>query len=35
VTTGTCMVPLEVGPGDRVDIDYGDLGTMGVDIAAV
>jgi len=30
VTTGTCMVPLEVQPGDRVSVDYGELGTMAV-----
>ncbi len=28
VTTGTCMVPLEVQPGDRVDVDYGPFGTI-------
>ena len=26
VTTGTCAVPLPVGPGDRVVVDYGELG---------
>ena len=28
VTTGTCAVPLPVGPGDRVMVDYGDLGKI-------
>ncbi len=28
VTTGTCMVPLEMAPGDRVVADYGPLGTI-------
>jgi 2-keto-4-pentenoate hydratase len=28
VTTGTCMVPLEVEPGDRVRADFGVLGTV-------
>lgn len=28
VTTGTCMVPLAVSPGDSVTIDYGVLGRM-------
>lgn len=28
VTTGTCMVPLELQPGDRVRADYGVLGTV-------
>jgi 2-keto-4-pentenoate hydratase len=30
VSTGTCMVPLEVLPGDTVQVDYGVLGRMGV-----
>jgi 2-keto-4-pentenoate hydratase len=30
VSTGTCMVPLEVVPGDRVDADYGVLGRVAV-----
>ena len=30
VTTGTCAVPLPVGPGDRVVVDYGDLGRVGM-----
>jgi len=28
VTTGTCMVPLELEPGDRVSADYGMLGRV-------
>jgi 2-keto-4-pentenoate hydratase len=30
VSTGTCMVPLEVVPGDRVEPDYGALGRVAV-----
>jgi 2-keto-4-pentenoate hydratase len=30
VTTGTCMVPLALEPGDRVHADYGVLGTVSV-----
>ena len=30
VSTGTCMVPLEIGPGDRVHADYGPFGTIDV-----
>jgi 2-keto-4-pentenoate hydratase len=30
VSTGTCMPPLEVEPGDRVDADFGALGSVGV-----
>ena len=28
VTTGTCMVPLEIEPGDRVRAGYGVLGRI-------
>jgi 2-keto-4-pentenoate hydratase len=28
VTTGTCMVPLEIEPGDGVTADYGVLGRV-------
>jgi 2-keto-4-pentenoate hydratase len=28
VTTGTCMVPLEIEPGDAVDADFGVLGRV-------
>jgi 2-keto-4-pentenoate hydratase len=30
VTTGTCMVPLEIGPGDHVSADFGVLGSVEV-----
>jgi 2-keto-4-pentenoate hydratase len=30
VTTGTCMVPVEVAPGDSVVADFGPLGKIGV-----
>ena len=30
VSTGTCMVPLEVQAGDRVEVDYGVLGRLGM-----
>ena len=30
VTTGTCMTPLEIEPGDRVTADFGMLGTISV-----
>ena len=30
VTTGTCCVPIPVGPGDVVTGDYGSLGTIEV-----
>jgi 2-keto-4-pentenoate hydratase len=33
VTTGTCLPPLEIAPGDRVEADYGVLGTIAVTIA--
>ena len=29
VSTGTCMVPLAVKPGDQVEVDYGPLGRVG------
>ena len=28
VTTGTCIVPMAVAPGDAVTVDYGVLGTI-------
>ncbi|MEK4034684.1 fumarylacetoacetate hydrolase family protein [Methylocystis sp. IM2] len=28
ITTGTCMTPLEIGPGDAVEADYGVLGQV-------
>lgn len=33
VTTGTCMVPLEIQPGDRVTADFGALGSIAIEIA--
>ena len=30
VTTGTCVVPIPVVPGDRVDADFGAFGKMSV-----
>ena len=30
VTTGTCLVPLPIGPGDRVTCDFGQLGSVSV-----
>ncbi len=33
VTTGTCVVPIQVVPGDRVAADFGDLGPLGVSFA--
>jgi 2-keto-4-pentenoate hydratase len=34
VSTGTCMVPLEVRPGDRVEADWGPLGRLTVHLGA-
>jgi 2-keto-4-pentenoate hydratase len=34
VSTGTCMVPLEVQPGDTVEADYGVLGRLGMHLSA-
>ncbi len=28
VTTGTCLVPLEIGPGDAVFADFGVVGRV-------
>jgi 2-keto-4-pentenoate hydratase len=33
VTTGTCVVPLEIGPGDSVSVDCGPLGHVAVQFA--
>ncbi len=33
VTTGTCVVPLEIEPGDEVRADFGVLGRLSVRIA--
>ena len=29
VTTGTCIVPLPIAPGDRIHADFGALGAVG------
>ena len=34
VTTGTCIVPLPVAPGDRVRADYGPLGSLDAALVA-
>lgn len=34
VTTGTCMQPLELEPGDRAEADYGEFGRLGMRFAA-
>jgi 2-keto-4-pentenoate hydratase len=34
VSTGTCMVPLEIQPGDRVRADYGALGVIDIRLGA-
>lgn len=33
VTTGTCLVPLPIAPGDEVSADFGPLGTVALRIA--
>jgi 2-keto-4-pentenoate hydratase len=33
VTTGTCLVPLEIAAGDHVEVDYGSFGRMTVRFA--
>lgn len=33
VTTGTCLVPLEISPGDDVFVDFGSFGQMGMRFA--
>lgn len=33
VTTGTCVVPLEIVPGDSVSVDYGSLGQVALQFA--
>ena len=33
VTTGTCIVPMAISPGDGVTIDYGELGTISTTIS--
>lgn len=32
VTTGTCVVPQEISPADNIRADYGDLGSVSVEI---
>jgi len=32
VTTGTCVVPQAIAPGDNIRADYGDLGSVSVEI---
>jgi 2-keto-4-pentenoate hydratase len=34
ISTGTCMVPLTVRPGDRVEVDYGMLGRLSLRFVA-
>jgi 2-keto-4-pentenoate hydratase len=34
ISTGTCMVPLPVGPGERVEVDYGVLGRLSLRFVA-
>lgn len=29
VTTGTCVIPMAIAPGDVVEVDFGELGRMG------
>jgi 2-keto-4-pentenoate hydratase len=33
VTTGTCVVPLEIAPGDSVCVDFGPLGQVAMQFA--
>lgn len=33
VTTGTCLVPMDVAPGDEVQVDYGEFGRVGIRFA--
>lgn len=35
ITTGTCMTPLEIGPGDAVEADYGVLGRARLRFSAI
>lgn len=34
VTTGTCMVPIAIEPGDAIEADFGSLGKIGVTLSA-
>lgn len=31
VTTGTCIIPLEVEPGDRVEAHMGEIGDLSIE----
>jgi 2-keto-4-pentenoate hydratase len=33
VTTGTCIIPMAIKPGDEVSVDYGELGAIACRIA--
>ncbi len=33
ITTGTCVVPVAIAPGDHITVDYGVLGAMSLSIA--
>ncbi len=33
VTTGTCVTPIAIAPGDRIDADFGELGRVAVSFA--
>lgn len=35
VTTGTCVAPLEIGPGDAVSAEFGPLGRVSVKLASL
>ena len=32
VTTGTCVIPYAIAPGDLIQVDYGELGTLSATI---
>ena len=32
VTTGTCVIPYAIAPGDRISVDYGELGSISATI---
>ncbi len=34
VTTGTCLGPMDVAPGDEVEVEHGALGRVGIRFAA-
>ena len=34
VTTGTCVIPAPIGPGDELEADFGSLGTVGARLVA-